>query len=402
MLSLHDNRARLLVLTLAHFTVDFYGGLTVPLPEPTLVQHLGVGLPRVAFLVGGCAILVNLIQPISGCVLPKRGAPFILILAPPAAALITCMGLTTSYWGVGGMLLLAGAGIGLLHPEGALAAHSVAGTGKGLGMGVFMSGGYLGFASGSLVSGVWVETQNQDLTHMWLLGLPMVLVVGLVLASGLHRLDGHVDADDGEGDGPDRSVPFRVVFALAVSVAVTMCLVVRFLTIWLVRQFPDQPSQGWGGATVFASGLSGAFAGLLWGHLSDRFGRGRMIALASAACAPFLYLLLHVKTPSAAPLWGLGIGLTIGGIFPITVVLAREARGAGQRLRIGFAIGGAWGTGELLFIAASKYVGRFPDGLAEPVARVLGLCWISLALAVALGLWIARLERRIEGGASPV
>ena len=88
---LQSARARLVILTLVHFTVDFYGGLTIPLPEPTLVRHLGVALPRVALLIGMCAIVVNLIQPLSGWLLPKRGMPSLLWAAPLAARCQSCL-----------------------------------------------------------------------------------------------------------------------------------------------------------------------------------------------------------------------------------------------------------------------------------------------------------------------
>ena len=43
-MNLQSNKAKLIVLTFTHFIVDFYGGLTVPLAEPTLTMHLGVSL----------------------------------------------------------------------------------------------------------------------------------------------------------------------------------------------------------------------------------------------------------------------------------------------------------------------------------------------------------------------
>ncbi len=93
-----DTRMRIAVLALAHFTVDFYGGLCVPLPEPTLVRHLSTDLLPVMILVLGSAILINGIQPLAGILLPKRDIPAILALGPVLAAVVACIGLTTSYW----------------------------------------------------------------------------------------------------------------------------------------------------------------------------------------------------------------------------------------------------------------------------------------------------------------
>ena len=387
---LRSQTARLVILTLVHFSVDFCGGLTIPLPEPTLTEHLGVNVAAVAALLGGTAILVNVIQPLSGWLLPKRGLPILLMFGPAAAALITCVGLTNSFWGVGAMFGIACIGIGIVHPEGALAAHSVAGQRKGLGISVFMAGGYFGFAFGSLVSGVWVEYHDQGLARFWLLGIPAVIVAVLVYLSGLHRLEAHAEKDEAPSAN---GLPFVPVLALAMSIAVNMCMLVRFITILLVRSFPGQDAQGWGGATVFATGATGSMGAFLWGYLSDRYGRGRVIFVLQVLCVPFLYMLLHVRSPSAAPLWALGVGATMGGVFPLSVVLARQARGSAHRLRLGLAIGGAWGMGEIAFIIGGRYLARFPDGAAEPVRTVMGACWFFLALTAVLAAVITRAER---------
>ena len=395
--ALQSNRARLAILTLAHFSVDFCGGLMIPLPEPTLVQHLGVSLPRVALLVGGGAIVINVVQPVSAWLLPARGMPIILAAAPAAAALITCIGLTHSYLLIGAMLLVAGIGIGMLHPEGALAAHCVAGEREGFGMSIFMSGGYFGYASGSLTSGVWVEHTNQNITHLWILAAPALLTTFLVLASGLHRLEGHVVAE--EPSDPEGKFPFAPVFVLAACIALTLCTYVRFITVWLVRRFPGEAAQGWGGATVFAGGIAGAFGGIFWGHISDRWGRPQIIAFAQLLAMPFLYLVLRVQSPSMAPVWGVGFGLTLGAVFPLSVVLAQNSRGLGQRLRMGLGIGGAWGLGEVGFILGSRYIGRFPDTAHEPVHRILSLCGLGAALTAALCALLIWLQRK---GCPPV
>lgn len=392
-----SNRARLAVLTLVHFSVDFCGGLTIPLPEPTLIRHLQMGLPQVALLVGGFAIVVNVIQPVSGAFMPKRGAPILLLLGPLLAAFTAGVGLSSSYLGVAAMLVVGGVGIGIVHPEGALAAHSVSGRHKGLGVSIFMSGGYFGFATGSLVSGTWLAAHGQGLSGFWMLGAPAIVVAVLVLFSGLHRLHDEGGATNGPEDGP---LPFAPVLLLAICIAINVCLLVRFMPILLVRRFPGPEAQAWGGATVFATGITGALGSFLWGHLSERYGRGRMIALAQLLCIPFLYQLTRVSSASAAPYWALGVGFSFGGVFPLSVVLARESHGVPQRLRMGLAIGGAWAVGEVAFILGSKYVGRFPEGSVPPVVTVLGACWVMLGATTLVALAASVLEQRAKKAAA--
>lgn len=390
---LSNNIVRLVILTGLHFTVDIYAGLVTPLCEPTLTQHLGVDLAKVAFLIGGSAIVINAVQPLSGFVLPERGAPLLLVLAPLAAAVVACIGLTSSYWGVGGMLLVAAIGIGVLHPEATLVAHSLAGRRKGLAMSFFLAGGYFGFALGSLVAGVWVEYHDQGLTRFWLLALPGVLAAVLALVFGLHRV--YDDTDDEESLHETGALPFGLVLALATAIAVNMCTVIRFLPIFMVRSFPGQDAQGWAGTAIFAIGLSSALGAFLWGHLSDRFGCGKVIVVAQILCAPFLYMLLHAVTPWTVPAWGIGVGATMGAVFPLSVVLARQSRGLGRRMRIGLAIGGAWGTGECCFILGGQYVGLFPEQSVGPVSTVLNACWFVLIATGILAIVVDRMAGRL-------
>ena len=232
-------------------------------------------------------------------------------------------------------------------------------------------------------------SQNQGLAHFWMLGLPALLPVALVLRSGLHRLEGHVEEEKGKEAGV---LPFLPVVGAAVCISLGYCLIVRLVTIFLVRSFPGQDAQGWGGTTVFAGGISVVLGAFVWGHFSDRFGRGRIIAVTQCLCAPFMYQLLHVKEVWLAPFWMSGVGFTMGAAFPLTVVLAREARGLTQRLRIGLVIGGAWGLGEIAFILGGKHVGRYPAGTVAPVSGVLNLCWFFLIGAAAMGVMISRME----------
>lgn len=389
--ALRSPTGRILVLTLVHFGVDFFGGIIIPLPEPTLTHHLGVDLATVTFLLGASALLVNVVQPVSGWLLPKRGVPGLLILCPLLAAVVCALGLgrTVPYAAV--LLFISAMGIGLVHPEAALAAHSLSGARKGLGMSIFMSGGYLGFSGGSLVSGWLVETGG--LGPFVLLGLIAPVVALLVFLSGLHRLAGHAEDESGEAEA---GLPFAAVLVLAISIAANVCLLVRLLPILLVRLFPGEAPQAWAGTAVFVTGLTGALGAFFWGHLSERVGRGRCILLAQLAAMPFLYGLLHVGAARHAPLWGIGIGLTMGAVFPLTAVLAREAGGLSKRLRMGLAIGGAWGTGEILFMLAGVYVDAGPPKSAAPVRDVYQACWVLLGVTALLAVRVARKERALS------
>lgn len=383
----------LLVLTLVHFTVDFYGGLTVPIAEPTLTDHLGVGLPAVAFLIGGCALLVNLIQPLSQWILPKGGAPILLLVAPLMAAGTSLIGLSSSFAVVAMLMVISATGIGIVHPESALAAHSLAGSRKGIALGLFMAAGYLGFSMGGLLSGLWAGYRQQGLARFWWLALPALISAVLVLRTRLYRLEGHLQ-EDPPAAGDDGRLPVGLVLLLAFCITINLCLLIRFLPIFLVRSFPGPEAQQWAGGTAFSIGISGVAGMFLWGHLSDRFGTGRTMTLALPAGLPFLWLLLRIESAAMAPVWAAFVGATLGALFPLCVVLARHARGLPQRLRMGLVIGGAWGLGGLAFVLGGAYIGRFPPGAVAPVQTMLRLCWVLTIGSTLLAWIVSRDERR--------
>ncbi|MCF7838091.1 MAG: hypothetical protein K9N49_05630 [Candidatus Marinimicrobia bacterium] len=374
------------VLVALHFAVDFYAGLLTPLPEPTLTRHLHTNIGRIALLIGGWALLVNAVQPLSGGLLPGRGWPLLLILGAPAAALTTLIGLTTSWWGVGALLALSGCGIGMLHPEAALAVHGLGGRRAGAAVGLFMSMGYFGVACGGIVGGLWAE--RWQLQGFWLLALPALALGWAAWRARVHCVPHAIITAPAAGAaaaGPS----FRLVLGTAIGVAVFMTLVLRFTTPLLVRRFPEAAAQGWGGAAVFATGLTGALGACGWGALADRLGPARILPWLCLAALPFLVLLLGVTNPAWAPVWALGLGATVGSAFPLIVVQAGHARGGSHRLRLGLIIGGAWGLGESAFMFGGQFVNRYPPQDDRPVTWILALCGLLLPSTAALA-WRGR------------
>lgn len=367
------DKIRLFALTMVHFTVDFYGGLTIPLPEPTLTEHLNADIAIVAFIIGISAIVINAIQPIIGWVLPQKGSPIILLIGPLLAALIAFIGLSQSAWIVGLLLITAAVGIGIIHPEGSLVAHSLSGKNKGLGMSLFMAGGYFGFSFGGLLSGYWAE--NYGLNYYWVLSILSVFTALLVYFSGLFRFHGTSKTVE-----PQREalISFKYILPLSVCVAVNMSILVRFYTIFLVRKFPHEEAQSYGGMVIFTTGIFGVLGSILLGYMSRHFSVPKLIAFSQLLSVPFLYQLFHIESIQTTPYWACGVGLTLCSVFPLTIVLAKQSYGLSDRLRMGLTIGGAWGIGEAVFILGGKYISFFQRHELEPVHDIFSIIWFLL------------------------
>ncbi|GAF70398.1 unnamed protein product, partial [marine sediment metagenome] len=342
---------RILLLTLLHFLVDFYGGLLTPLLEPTLIEHLSTSLGSVTLLLGIGGIVVNASQPVSGALLPKKGFPPLLIIAPIAASLITCIGLTHSFAAVGALIIIAFLGIGLFHPEGLLAVQDLSGSRQGFGTAFFLSGGFMGYSFGSWIGGAWAS--KWKLSGFWFLAVPAAAGVLIVLVARLHRMGGHLNAKPLAH--ARHTIRFPRVLALTTLIAVNVSIIVFFVTPYLVRRFGPK-AQYWGGTALLAFGVAAALGSYLWGFLSERRSRCLMIAVTQIIALPFLYLLLNVSSPNAAPVWAGALGFFVGGIFPVAVVLGRGSPGEPTRLRAGLLIGGSWGTGSVVMILAGKWI----------------------------------------------
>ena len=376
---------RILLLTLLHFLVDFYGGLLTPLSEPTLTEHLSTRLGSVMLLLGIGGIVVNASQPVLGALLPKKGFPPLLILAPIAASLIACIGLTHSFAAVAALIIIAFVGIGAFHPEGLLAVQALSGSRQGFRTAFFLSGGFLGYSLGSWVSGAWAS--KWKLSGFWFLAIPAAAGVLMVLVTRLHRMSGHLNAEPPAH--ARHTIRFPRVLALATLIAVNVSIIVYFITPYLVRRFGPK-AQYWGGTALLAFGIAAALGSYLWGHLSDRWNRCLIIAATQILALPFLYLLLNVSSPNAAPVWTGALGFFVGAAFPVTVVMGRGSPGKPTRLRAGLLIGGSWGIGSVVIMLAGKWIDFYPVGNAQVVCRVLQLCYILIPALILMSVFLSR------------
>ena len=381
-----QNRVRILILAALHFTIDFYAGLTIPLPEPTLVNHLQRGLPTILFVTTLSSLICNIVQPVAGSLMHRDGHPWLLLVTPPLAALTACVGLVTSLGGFAALFCVAFICIGIVHPEAAWMAQSLTRNRKGLATACFMSGGFIGYSTGALVGAWWAS--HHGLAGLWCFSLPALLLTALIAASGLHRRPANPIPDDPPSVGRGK-LPFLPVFLVAMTISASACVLTRLYPVFAVRTFGVE-AQAWGGLVLFSQGIVAAFMAYVWGHRSDRRGCGSTIRLIEWMGLPFFILLILVPDIRLAPLCAIGIGMTAGAAFPLSVVLARHAHGLPPRFRMGLCIGGSWAIGELVVMLLSLYIGRFPDGAVEALRHALYFPPAAAILIVILASWLKR------------
>lgn len=374
----HDPRMQLAALTFGHFAVDFFSAFLAPLQKPTLQDHLGCEIGLLTVLLAVSGFWVNLLQPVVGVVIRKKSSGWLLIAAPLLAMLMAGIGLVTSYSSTVAVVLVSGLGVAVYHPEGMLAAHSVRGVRDSLAMPIFGSGGFLGYSTGIKVAAWWGTNKNLD--DFWVLSLVGILSAAFLLRHGLHRLESHAGEPAPESGQP--GYPFWVILILGILLVTTYTFFSAFLTRRMVDVF-GKDAQNTSGTALLLFGLFGACASYGWGWLSDLTGRARAIFL-SQGLGLFAYIMilaeLHPNGSRASIImWCFFGGILLWGSFPITLTMARNAKGLTPRLRAGISMGGSWGLASF-FLMLSPYWTDQEDKLLE-----VGM-WTIAASAILAGI----------------
>lgn len=334
------------------------------------------------------AIIVNAIQPLAGAFLPKRRLPIILLLGPIVAASASFIGLTTNYWLTLVILISSGVGIGVLHPEASMTVQNLSSKKAGLATSIFMSAGFFGFSTGSLVGGYW--GQYLGLSYFWLLFLLGVFASLAIILTGLTKPE---KQEVNQNISISGNLNFFIVLLIAMLMASNLAMIYRYLPIFFVRKFGVEV-QAISGSIPFFIGLFGAIGSFLWGYISDKKGSGLLLLSVYLIGFSFLYFIINSSQIVYAIIPALFFGFSIGGSFPISVVLARKAKQFSMRLRMGLCIGGAWGTGEILVILSSKYIDCFPDQSLEPLITILHIPFILMFLIIILSSYIIIKEKQ--------
>ncbi len=336
-----SRRVQLASLTLGHLLVDMYGGFLFPM-IPVLVRHMGVRLSVVTTLIGIGGLLVNGIQPVAGIISPKFQRPHFLLLGPLLAVCITLVGLTSDYWLVLILVLVGNIGIGIFHPDGLMNAHMLSGSKAHLGVPIFMSGGFLGFSLGSLVSAQWLGRCGFD--GFWLLALPGLAVLVLLAVVGFqdkHRQPNAVSEVKAE-------VNFLLLMVLGIAIATQVSVFFMFASVDLTGRFGEQGLR-WGGLTLAVIGLASTGGSFIWGFFSARFSAFGLLALGQLVCMPLYWLLCRADSLAGLLVLAVPTGLCFGSaFFPLIATAARSAKGMTPTLRAGLIVGGSWGIGSLI------------------------------------------------------
>lgn len=363
-------------LAATHFAVDAYSNIYAPL-LPLLIPHFGMSLAAAGTLTMCFQIAASVSQLGFGH-LADRWRPRVLLMAGPVLAVLVLsfIGVATSMWMLGVILVVGGLGGAAFHPPAAALVHKMAGRRQGFAMSLHITGGSIGFALGPLLFAPIV--QRLGLAWTPILALPGLLWL-LFLLRAMPTLDLHHEP----GGGGFKALrpyakPLTLLYLVVVLRTLASLSFATFVPVMLTRRgLSISHAAAAISLYLFASGVGGFFGG----PLADRYGARRVIALSLVAAVPFLV---------AAPMlhgWAFVAVLAVGGLFlqstlPVNVTFAQQLAPVSAATVSSLMMGFAWGTGGLTV----PLVGMLADRLdIAPTLTIMGLMPLA---AAACSLWL--------------
>ena len=168
-----------------HFLSHFYY-LALPPLFPLMKADLGVGYAELGLILTLYGVMSSSMQTPAGVLVDRLGARQVLIAGLFINSLcVTLAGLTTSYWMMAGLFLVAGIGNAVFHPaDYAILSASIAETRVGRAFSLHSFGGNMGFVAAPVVM-LFLSA------HIgWRPALAIVGAVGVVLTALLLAFSG--------------------------------------------------------------------------------------------------------------------------------------------------------------------------------------------------------------------
>jgi FSR family fosmidomycin resistance protein-like MFS transporter len=369
----------LLLLFLGHVWVDASQAI-LPVALVKLKELFSLSYFQAGFIMAVLNLTSSVIQPVFGYISDRFPTGWFVPIGILWTALtMGLLGWSANYHVAVLLVGLAGLGTAAFHPRAMMDVHFVSGSRLGFGTAVFTTGGNLGFALGPVVGSFLVLGFGLHAT----LGLlaPAVLLCLIIF---FYRRDFlRPEAATQQKASRDfnkklQNIPWVPLIAVCLIVTLRSWVYVSFIT-YLPMFFQTQGIQLKTGSlmlTVFLVG--GAVAGLYGGHLSDQFGRRRVIAV-SMLIYPLLASLMILCKGGWIWLFAVASGAALLASFAVTIVVAQELMPKFLGLASGLILGLGFGTGGL----GTAFSGFLADRLG-----LYQVMWI-LALAPVLGALLA-------------
>jgi FSR family fosmidomycin resistance protein-like MFS transporter len=341
-----------LLLAGTHFVVDGYSNIYAPL-LPLLIPHLQMSLFAAGTL-QMCFLLANSVAQLGFGHIADQWRPRVLLIAGPlaAVAILGLIGLPSSPFMLGVVLVLGGLGAAAFHPPAAALVHRLSAERKGFAMSFHITGGSLGFSLGPLVFAPFAERYGLQWTP--LLIIPALAVLAMVLPR-VPPIEHLGDRGDIRGFGALRPYrkPLTLLYLVVVLRTLTALCFATFMPVMLTRRGMSVAEAGTAMAIYLFSTSVGGFFG---GTIADRWGPRNVIMWSLVLSVPFLAYAPMQTGWTFVTIVSLG-GFLLQSTLPVNVsfgqMIAPISAATVSSLMMGF----AWGMGGL----SVPFVGMLAD-----------------------------------------
>ena len=382
--SLRAQWGQLIVLSSVHFLVDMFGNM-LPAILPEIRQYFSLSLSLGSFILFSLMLTANGVQMLTGHMRPKKTQPLFLHVGLVLAAGI-CLMAVAPRSGVGvalviGLGIVSGCGIAVAHPEGLRAVHVIDRISPRLSTAVFMTSGFLGFASGGAIASLLVKAHG--LRGLYPLALcPVAGILAVLLTKVRLSVEDDTEKAASEaGAAPTTALPFWRVLLAGLPAGTATTIVLFLLPTYLDELGFDLSFRGLSAAMFGWGGTVGPF---IWALAARKKGDLPCAFYAFLVSVPFMILYL-VFVRHAAAVWLLfGVGFCSMSAYILTITLARQASGLNLGQRMAFIVGGTWGIADVVFLAFVPIADRLGTGF------VLKLMPVGYVLSTVLTLSLMR------------
>jgi len=358
-----DKFYRYLMMT-GHICCDM-NMAAIPALLPFLVLQRGIDYTAAAGLIFASGFLSSLIQPLIGMLSDRRQMPWLMGLGILMTGLgVAAIGFMEDYWGMFAVVVFAGIGGALFHPEGGRMANCVAGENKGASMGAFAAGGNLGFVVGPVIAALSVLTWGLRGIAVVMIPTAVVVAVFFALHKKLMQLSSAAGGQareiaEASGQKDDWPALSRLCISMF-SRSIIHSGLQTFIPLYWVSVLIQTQQQGSLMLTVMALAFAAAsFAG---GWLADRFGFIRVIRVTFAAVAPLIILTSLASNVWLATALVLPLAAALSTGFGPSVVLGQRYLPNRLGMASGITLGIAVGVGGI----ASPLLGMVGDSHGLP------------------------------------
>ena len=341
-----------LLMAGTHFIVDGYSNIYAPL-LPLLIPQLQMSL-FVAGTLQMCFQIANSVAQLAFGHIADHWRPRVLVIAGPlvAVSLLALIGLPSTPFMLGVVLVLGGLGAAAFHPPAAALVHRLSAERKGFAMSFHITGGSLGFSLGPLIFAPFAEHYGLQWTPLLIIPALAVLAVLLPRVPPIEHLTERGAVKGFKALRPYRK-PLTLLYLIVVLRTLTALSFATFMPVMLTRRGMTVAEAGTAMAIYLFSTSVGGFFG---GAIADRWGPRNVIMWSLVLSVPFL---------AYAPMrtgWTFVAVVSLGGFLlqstlPVNVsfgqMIAPISAATVSSLMMGF----AWGTGGL----SVPFVGMLAD-----------------------------------------